>query len=348
MQPATVGTTNACPTFSPASSGNVHILVTASRAELACTVHIPGSPELSAISRSRLSSCRTSPTTIRDGRIRSASLTSRRSLISPVPSRLGWRHCMPTTSGNGTFSSKTSSQVTTRSPDGIAAVRQLSSVVLPAWVPPATRMLRPADTAASRNAAHCAVIVPRDTRSSRWVARTTNLRMFTDQCARVMSGIATCSRDPSGSIASTNGVDRSTRRPEDFSIFSTRSRTSSAVRIVVVSSCTPRRAMNTLVGSLIQISSTVGSSRYCCSGPKPATASKTVRAVVPGVEQLREGSGEAALVVLRDDLVHQPADGTGVGHRVEAAAPDELADLVLDDCAGVHCGSPGGLQIGGA
>ena len=48
----------------------------------------------------------------------------------------------------------------------------------------------------------------------------TNLRMFTDQCRRVMSGITTCSREPSGSIASTNGVDRSTRRPEDFSIFS--------------------------------------------------------------------------------------------------------------------------------
>ena len=29
-------------TFSPASSGNVHIFVTASRALLACTVHTPG------------------------------------------------------------------------------------------------------------------------------------------------------------------------------------------------------------------------------------------------------------------------------------------------------------------
>ncbi len=281
MQPATVGTTNACPTFSPASSGRVHILVTASRAELAWIVHIPGSPEFSAISRSRLSSCRTSPTTMRDGRIRSASFTRRRSLISPVPSRLGWRHCIATTSGSGTLSSKTSSQVTTRSPDGIAAVRQLSNVVLPAWVPPATRTLSPDETAASRNVAACAVIVPRPTRSSRWVARTTNLRMFTDQCWRVMSGIATCRREPSGSIASTNGVDRSTRRPEDLSIFSTRSRTSSPVRIVVVSSCTPRRAMKTLVGSLIQISSTVGSSRYFCNGPKPATASKTWRAASP-------------------------------------------------------------------
>ena len=155
-----------------------------------------------------------------------------------------------------------------------------------------------------------------------------------------MSGITTCSREPSGSIASTNGVDRSTRRPEDFSIFSTRSRTSSAVRIVVVSSCTPRRAMNTLVGSLIQISSTVGSSRYFCSGPKPATASNTCRAASRASTQLRQGAAEAALVVLGDDLVDQAADGGGVGDRVQPAAADELADLVLDDADGVHAGSP--------
>jgi len=33
--------------FSPASSGRVHIFATASRALLACSVHIPGSPPLS-------------------------------------------------------------------------------------------------------------------------------------------------------------------------------------------------------------------------------------------------------------------------------------------------------------
>ncbi len=49
--------------------------------------------------------------------------------------------------------------------------------------------------------------------------------MLTDQCRRVMSGITTCSREPSGSIASTNGVLRSTRRPVVLSIRSTRSRT---------------------------------------------------------------------------------------------------------------------------
>ena len=43
---ATVGTTNAVPMFSPASSGSVHILTTASRALLACSVHMPGRPRV--------------------------------------------------------------------------------------------------------------------------------------------------------------------------------------------------------------------------------------------------------------------------------------------------------------
>ncbi len=50
----------------------------------------------------RHSSCHTSPTMIRESRIRSASLTNRRSGISPAPSRLGWRVCIATTSGSGT------------------------------------------------------------------------------------------------------------------------------------------------------------------------------------------------------------------------------------------------------
>src|SRR4051794_36815060 len=65
--------------------------------------------------------------------------------------------------------------------------------------------------------------------------------------------MTTCRREPSGSIASTKGVDKSTRRPDDFSIRSTSDRTSSAVRMVVVSSLRPARAMKTRPGSLIHI-----------------------------------------------------------------------------------------------
>jgi len=168
---------------------------------------------------------------------------------------------MATTSGRGRASSNTSSQVTTRSRPGIADARQLSSVVLPAWVPPATITLRPATTAASRKRAAREVTVPSSTSSSMDTADRTNLRMLTLMWRRVMSGMTTCSRDPSGSIASTNGVLRSTRRPVLLSIFSTRSDTWAAVKIVVVSSDLPRRATKTLPGSLIHTSSTVGSSR---------------------------------------------------------------------------------------
>ncbi len=45
----------------------------------------------------------------------------------------------------------------------------------------------------------------------------------------------------------------------------------------MVSSATPWRATKTREGSLTQISSTDGSSKYCCSGPYPATVSHTAR-----------------------------------------------------------------------
>jgi hypothetical protein len=129
--------------------------------------------------RSRHSSWRTSPTISRCGRIRSASLTNRRSGISPVPSRFACRVCMATTSGNPTCSSKTSSTVTTRSRAGTVAHNALSSVVLPAWVPPETSTFSPAVTHASKNRAACSVIVPTPTSSSSECNPNTNLRMLT-------------------------------------------------------------------------------------------------------------------------------------------------------------------------
>ena len=99
--------------------------------ELAWIVHMPGSPALSASSRSMHSSARTSPTSSRLGRIRRLSFTRSRSVISPVPSSPDCRVCIGTQSGCGKRSSKTSSTVTTRSPPGMAAARQLRKVVLP-------------------------------------------------------------------------------------------------------------------------------------------------------------------------------------------------------------------------
>ena len=96
---------------------------------------------------SSVSAPRTSPTTMRSGRMRSDSRTRSRNVTAPSPSRFGWRHCIATTSGRSTRSSKTSSQVTMRSRAGTAASRQLSSVVLPAPTAPATTIESPAVTA---------------------------------------------------------------------------------------------------------------------------------------------------------------------------------------------------------
>ena len=122
-------------------------------------------------------------------------------------------------------------------------------------------MLSPEATAASRKRAAWDVSVPSATSSSRWWACSTNLRMLIAMCRRVMSGMTTCSREPSGIVASTNGVLMSIRRPDVRSIRSTRSASWPGPRIVVVSSLRPRRAMKTRPGSLTQISSISGSSR---------------------------------------------------------------------------------------
>ena len=67
---------NAEEMFAPASNGRVQSLVIASCAEFAWIVHIPWSPLLRAMSMSRLSASRTSPTTSRSGRMRRALRTS--------------------------------------------------------------------------------------------------------------------------------------------------------------------------------------------------------------------------------------------------------------------------------
>ena len=162
-----------------------------------------------------------------------------------------------------------------RSVDGTQPSSALRKVVLPDCVPPATTMFSPATTEASRKSAACVVSMPSPTRSLTVRARTTNRLTLTAQCSRVMSGMATCSRLPSGSIASTNGLLRSRRRPDTRSMRSTRARTCASSMTTVVSSLRPSRAMKMRSGALIQTSSTVGSSKNRCSGPNPAIAWNT-------------------------------------------------------------------------
>ena len=212
---ATVGTTNDESILRPANSGRVQSLARASRELLAWIEHMPGSPLLSAMSRSSDSASRTSPTTSRSGRIRKASLMSRRSVISPVPSRFGCRHCIPTTSRAARSSSKISSTVTMRSPARAPDSRAFSRVVLPLWVAPETRMFCPEITQVRRNSAAWWLSEPSATSRCRSRMRLVNLRILTAQCRCVISGMTTCSRDPSVREASTKGELRSTRRPVD-------------------------------------------------------------------------------------------------------------------------------------
>ena len=194
-----------------------------------------------------------------------------------MPSRLGWRHCIAATSRNGIFSSKTSSQVTTRSREGIAAARQLSIVVLPAWVPPATRMFRPAATRRVEEPRRR----PRQRAQPHEVVEVVGLDdELADVDAPVGPGDVGDDHVEPGAVGQ-GGVDERRRQvhpaprrlqhplDEVAHLVGGQERAWSARRC--------RRGRRTpSSGSLIQISSTVGSSRKGWIGPNPATASRTL------------------------------------------------------------------------
>ena len=131
----------------------------------------------------------------------------------------------------------------------------------------------PLSTAACNKPAAPALIDPSFTRSGSLRARTINLRMLILGWLRVTSGITACKRDPSGKDASTNGDERSKRRPEGFSMRSSRWLILSISRRRPVSSLSPDRATKISSGALIQISSILSSSKKRCSGPKPQISS---------------------------------------------------------------------------
>ena len=124
----------------------------------------------------------------------------------------GWAagSASPPTSGRFGRSSKTSSQVTTRSRAGIELIRVFSRVVFPAWVPPATMMFSPATTAASRNRAACAVSVPSADQVLQSVGRDHELADVQRQCSRVMSGMT----DVQPAAVGEQGVDERGRQVE--------------------------------------------------------------------------------------------------------------------------------------
>ena len=193
------------------------------------------------------------------------SLTRSRSRISPVPSRLACRVCIATQSGCGKRSSKTSSQLTTRSPPGIARGQAVQERGLAGLGAAGDEDVQPgADRGLEERGGLVGSAMPSSTSSWRRAAREDELAdVDRGPVPRRDPGDARrAGGDPSGSMASTKGsteVDPAAaalEHPLDQLL-----RPASAVRIRLVSSCRPRRATKTRLGSLIQISSTVGSSR---------------------------------------------------------------------------------------
>ena len=128
----------------PASSTSVSSRASASCVPLAWIVDSePSCPVLSACSMSSASAPRTSPTTMRSGRIRSAARTSSRTATPPTPSAFGGRASSRTTCGWPSRSSAVSSMVTIRSVCGTACDKVFSSVVFPALGAPGDEEVPP-------------------------------------------------------------------------------------------------------------------------------------------------------------------------------------------------------------
>jgi hypothetical protein len=123
--------------FRPAMEIMVSSRASASRGVFACSVvSEPSCPVFMACSMSTASEPRTSPMTMRSGRIRSALMSSSRCVTSPSPSTFAGRVSSRTTCGWRSCSSAESSMVTIRSSCGMLDDSTFRSVVLPAPVPP--------------------------------------------------------------------------------------------------------------------------------------------------------------------------------------------------------------------
>ena len=110
--------------------------------------------------------------------------------------------------------------VTIRSSDGMNDDSTLSVVVFPAPVPPDTMMLSRPRTQASRKAAVCGLSEPKVIRSSTVSGSVANFRIVRADPSIDSGGTMALTRLPSGSRASTIGLDSSTRRPMRDTILS--------------------------------------------------------------------------------------------------------------------------------
>lgn len=139
----------------------------ASRGVLACSVvNEPSWPVFMAVSMSKASAPRHSPTTMRSGRMRKALRTRSRMSTRPRPSALAGRASSATRCAWSSRSSAASSIVTMRSPSGIALDRMFSKVVLPEPVPPETSRFLRACTHCRRNRAMGSLSEPAASKSA--------------------------------------------------------------------------------------------------------------------------------------------------------------------------------------
>ena len=247
----------------PAINTMVSIRDSVSRGEFEwMVVNEPSWPVFIAWSMSSASPPRASPTMIRSGRMRSAFRTRSRIETSPLPSRFAGRCSMESTWSWLSCSSAASSMVTIRSLSGMKLETTLSIVVLPDPVDPLTIMLIRPVTLRRSNPATWLVMVPFSTRSSTVNGSTANFRMVRNGPPMASGWMTALTRDPSGSRASTIGLDSSMRRPTWPTIFSMiRSTWVASTNLVSVRWMMPARSTHTWLAPLTITSVTLGSCR---------------------------------------------------------------------------------------
>ena len=110
--------------------------------------------------------------------------------------------------------------VTIRSSAGMNEESTFSVVVLPEPVPPLITMFSRPRTHACSSSATCSVMVPNEMRSPTVNGSAANLRIVSSEPSSAIGGTTALTRLPSGSRASTIGLDSSTRRPTRATILS--------------------------------------------------------------------------------------------------------------------------------
>ena len=147
-----------------------------------------------------------------------------------------------------------------------------------------------------------------------------------------MPSSTTCSRWPSGSIASTNGWLMSMRRPLDLSIRSTSSCTCARgehqVGQLVAAVAGDEDPARVVDPDLLDASGRRGTAAAARSPETRATSSPTT-ASTSG--DRGDHAGQAALVVVAHHALGDPAYEPGVALRVHALTADQLAHVLVEE-----------------